>query len=455
MRFSLCSLALLAAAAPAVLAQPCTPAWDYTLSNTGITSGYIGALTIYQSDLIASGAFPLLGSRPNTGYIARYDFDTASWQNLGAGLIAGPVNAFGTSFTQMNGELYVAGFFQTAANVPGTRSFARWNGTEFLPIDTGWVLPDTGGPAQAVWTCTTSDFLGSPRVFFGGIFEQLNGAPAANVAMWDGTTATKIVSSMPTLVSAQGSINSIVTAMTVFDDGQGQGPQLYIGGRFDSVDGVPALTIARWNGTTWSPVGSNLGNTIITAEVDAMKVWNNELYIGGSNLRVNGALAQVAKWNGITWTPVGQNPGGRIWSLETFDDGSGEKLYATGTPATGGINRFFRLEGNTWTAVDGGLDAQGINLLNYNNTLYVAGSFANAGGQPAGGIAARTSCLTSCNPDLNQDGATDQGDIDYLINVVAGGDNPGGINPDFNNDGASDQGDVDALINVIAGGQCP
>lgn len=60
-----------------------------------------------------------------------------------------------------------------------------------------------------------------------------------------------------------------------------------------------------------------------------------------------------------------------------------------------------------------------------------------------------------CDPDVNQDGNADQGDVDYLIDVVAGGDNYTGIDPDFNVDGNTDQGDIDALIDVIAGGACP
>ena len=60
-----------------------------------------------------------------------------------------------------------------------------------------------------------------------------------------------------------------------------------------------------------------------------------------------------------------------------------------------------------------------------------------------------------CDPDLNRDGNADQGDIDYLINVVAGGANPTGIDPDFSGDGNVDQGDIDAVLNVIAGGECP
>ena len=61
----------------------------------------------------------------------------------------------------------------------------------------------------------------------------------------------------------------------------------------------------------------------------------------------------------------------------------------------------------------------------------------------------------TCDPDVNQDGNADQGDIDYLVNVVAGGDNSTNIDPDFNHDGNVDQGDIDALVNVVAGGACP
>ncbi|MFA6044414.1 MAG: hypothetical protein WC718_05470 [Phycisphaerales bacterium] len=61
----------------------------------------------------------------------------------------------------------------------------------------------------------------------------------------------------------------------------------------------------------------------------------------------------------------------------------------------------------------------------------------------------------TCDPDFNQDGNVDAGDIDYLINVVAGGENTTGRDPDFNNDGNADANDVDALLNVVAGGNCP
>lgn len=53
--------------------------------------------------------------------------------------------------------------------------------------------------------------------------------------------------------------------------------------------------------------------------------------------------------------------------------------------------------------------------------------------------------------DVNTDGNLDQGDVDCLIDRIAGG-NCGSPDADFNGDGIADQGDVALLINVIAGG---
>lgn len=60
-----------------------------------------------------------------------------------------------------------------------------------------------------------------------------------------------------------------------------------------------------------------------------------------------------------------------------------------------------------------------------------------------------------CNPDFNQDGVADQDDVVYLIDVIGGGENFGGLDPDFNLDGVTDQDDVGMLISVIAGQACP
>ncbi len=51
-------------------------------------------------------------------------------------------------------------------------------------------------------------------------------------------------------------VNGVVESLTVFDDGSGGGPELYAGGNFTSAGGVTANRIAKWNGKSWSALGS-------------------------------------------------------------------------------------------------------------------------------------------------------------------------------------------------------
>jgi len=64
-------------------------------------------------------------------------------------------------------------------------------------------------------------------------------------------------------------------------------------------------------------------------------------------------------------------------------------------------------------------------------------------------------CEGCCDGDINQDGNVDQDDTTYLIQIVAGGENPSGTDPDFNRDGNVDQDDVLAYINYAGGAGCP
>jgi hypothetical protein len=450
MRFSPSAiLAVAAAAACSSLSfAQCTPHWDTTPGTPGNADGYVGAFFNYQGALVASGSFSGMAGVPGTNLLASYDRATNTWSSIGGGLHLGSSNGFGTSFAQFGTDLIIGGFFHDAATLPDTKSIVRWDGTAYHSMVTGW-NPDG---VNSVWSlCSTSQF-GGPKVFFGGGFDSVNGQPAANVGVWDGTTATPFVTSM-TLTG----FNALVTQMLVFDDGQGGGPQLYIAGRFADVNGVAAKMLARWNGTTWSAVGTNMGNTIVTGEIDAMIAWNGALYIGGSNIRVNGALQQTAKWDGLTWTAVGQNPTGRVWSLAVFNDGSGEKLYAGGTQPA--LARFFRLEGNTWVTAGGGADNSVFKLLNDSGKLYVGGSFANVNATtPVHGVAVRIGCQVCGTADFNCDGdlGTDS-DIASFFACLAGAcpAAPCTATADFNGDGdLGTDADIEAFFRVLGGGSC-
>lgn len=122
-------------------------------------------------------------------------------------------------------------------------------------------------------------------------------------------------------------------------------------------------------------------------------------------------------------------------------------------------------DGATWTAIEGvseNLNAWSLKSFRMEDILaptsqmrlrFVA-SDLNAGSVVEAGVDDVFIYAVSCAPnlDLNGDGNADQQDVDYLINVISGGDNPNSIDPDFNHDGNADQADIDDLIRALAGG---
>ena len=57
-------------------------------------------------------------------------------------------------------------------------------------------------------------------------------------------------------------MNNTVRALTVFDDGSG--PALYAGGAFTTAGGVAANHIAKWNGSSWSALGSGMNGAHVS-----------------------------------------------------------------------------------------------------------------------------------------------------------------------------------------------
>src|SRR5206468_3719208 len=144
-------------------------------------------------------------------------------------------------------------------------------------------------------------------------------------------------------------------ALSVYDDGSG--PALYAGGAFDlAPGGVPANNIAKWDGTSWTALGS--GITGSPARVLALTVFNDgsgpALYVGGSFTTAGGvAASNIAKWNGSSWAGLGSAASGAagVRALTVYDDGSGPALYAGGGFTDAGdvaVNRIAKWNGSSW-----------------------------------------------------------------------------------------------------------
>ncbi len=159
-----------------------------------------------------------------------------------------------------------------------------------------------------------------------------------------------------------------------------------------------------------------------------------------ASLRVN--FSEPVNIGASAFTLVGSN--GPVAFTSSYQPGTQAAIIAPAQPLAPG-NYVLTWASSQITSVNGGAALDG----------ETSGSLPSGDGQAGGSGSLAFSVTSACDPDLNEDGNSDQGDIDYLINVIAGGSNTSGIDPDFNLDGNSDQGDIDALVNVIAGGGCP
>jgi hypothetical protein len=127
-------------------------------------------------------------------------------------------------------------------------------------------------------------------------------------------------------------------------------------GQFESVGGVQAANISRVQDGVCHSLGTGRG---IGGEVYALKVFDDgsgsALYAGGTFHFAGGVPAlNMARWNGTTWLSVGDGLPGSVAALASFDDGAGRRLYAAG--------RFFkppeasclaRLDGDHWSLIPG------------------------------------------------------------------------------------------------------
>ncbi len=101
--------------------------------------------------------------------------------------------------------------------------------------------------------------------------------------------------------------NGAIYAMAVL------GTDIYAGGDFSLIGAVATRNIAKWNGSSWAPLGTatqNGSNSYVFA-IAALSA--SEVYVGGSFTMVADSAAasisanRIAKWNGTanTWSPLG------------------------------------------------------------------------------------------------------------------------------------------------------
>ncbi len=362
--------------------------WDgseWSALGEGVSSGGstidVKALTVFDDGngpaLYAGGNFSTAGGVA-ASRVARWD--GTEWTPVGAGF-DGTVRAF-AAFDDGTGEaLYAGGIFRLSGGVPVSR-IARWDGTTWTQVGSGM--------NERIRALAVYDDGSGPALYAGGRFTRTGGVDASRVARWDGVAWTPLGSGL----EGFGTIE--INALAVFDDGSGQA--LFAGGEFMTAGGVAANRIGRWDGAAWTALNTGMDYR----PVDALTVFDDGtgegLYAGGDfSVAGDEPVEGIARWNGDAWAALGDGLNSLVRVLKVFDDGAGADLYAGGTiNAAGGVraNRIARWDGSAWTPLGEGINGSSADVNSMvvfddgaGPDLYVGGFFTTAGDVEANRIA--------------------------------------------------------------------
>jgi hypothetical protein len=407
----------------------------YEALGSGLTGTNVAiyAMARMKGDLYVCGSFTNVGGVAVQN-VARWN--GSAWTNLAEGVTASPalpLLLYGLG-TGPDGRLYIGGMFDSAGTL-GVCDLAAWDGTNWQVVRPGAENGTFIFGSLSVVNSVRAMAVNGNDLYASGIFTAAGTSKANRVAHWDGTNWWALGSGMK---GTNDNLNTTVSALAI------SGGYVYAAGNFTNAGGVTVTNIARWDGSSWSALGSGLDNQAL-----AMAVKGSDVYVGGNFIKAGGVTANyIAKWSGNTWSALGLGLNGSVSAISVGSDGSiyvggnfttaggatanqvarwdadGAAWHSLGNGTTNGVggtvsailpvsptevyvggafttagvvaaNRIARFDGTSWSALGSGMSgvisgvtSPSVNALADDGTyLYAAGAFTNAGGTMVSSIA--------------------------------------------------------------------
>src|ERR1043166_1807861 len=298
-------------------------------------------------------------------------FTDANWTSVGSG-----VDNLVWVLTVSGTNVYAGGDFTMAGGGPAKR-IAKWDGSGWTPLGSG---TDFRVASLAV--------LGSD-LYAGGYFTNAGGTQVNYIAKWNGSGWAALGGGLGAVSLTAPSVNTLGVL----------GTDLYAGGYFMTATNtggavVTTFFMAKWNGSSWSPVGLGMGaDAGQHPYAYAMATLGTNLYVGGGFVRATNSggapvtVNRIAKWDGTTWSALGSGINAQVRALAV----SGSDLYAGGffsTADDGSVGEHIaKWDGSSWSALGSGMDSIVLSLTASGDDLYAGGFFGTAGVTPANHIA--------------------------------------------------------------------
>jgi len=202
-------------------------------------------------------------------------YDGSAWSSMNAGL---PANTRIHVLAEHQGALY--GGLGTEGSP--AEFLWRWTGSLWEPV------PGIQGEVRALASY-------SGELYMAGQFGIVNGQFMRGITAYNGTSYRSL---------GQGISSGNALALHVF------GGMLYVGGSFHSAGPVVVSGLAGYDGATWSSIGGIEGDTFPVPEVRALGEHGGNLVVAGRFNSIGGVPAEsVALHDGAAWSPLGSGIG--------------------------------------------------------------------------------------------------------------------------------------------------